>query len=216
MVLVSLGAGAFGGLVYHLMSFREIQEILRQEAERDGRKVSPIARISSCLSHVSMGAAVAPPAILLLRPETAFALVAMSIVTGAVGSAIVRNVQERMLANLNAERANTDRVKAEHEVTRQIALRFNAEQALAVKHLIEIVNRHASEPGDWYEVRRIAGNLVQINEDCQNTFHQTGGVTSDSNLPPTSLAVANKALLPQNHAATEGGVAPKARKNNSG
>jgi hypothetical protein len=155
------------------MSDREMQAVWQREARRNGRRIHPLSRVGHGLAYLSIGAAIAPPAMLFLRPETAFASVAMSIVAGTVGSAIFSNMQERMLANLNAERANTDKIRAEHEATQQTVQRINVQQAIAVKSLIDVAVRHAGDGGDWLEVRRALETLAETYRESNLVSHPT-------------------------------------------
>jgi hypothetical protein len=107
---VTVSSGAFGGLVYYLMNFREIQNILILMAyqENKQRKLAAgdcskgemnhtFANVMCCLSKMAIGAASAPAVIMLFRPESVFALLATSVVAGSAGTAILRNVQKKLM-----------------------------------------------------------------------------------------------------------------------
>lgn len=166
---LATGSGAFGGLVYYLMNFKEIQETLDEEAKLRKLTGCPrqmnyrFANTMCCISKMSIGAAAAPAAILLLRPESPFALIATSIVVGSAGSAVLQNVQEKMMATIA-------KTKAEQEATRQQALILNREQSIEVGRLIEIAKKESVDEQDWRDVREIAEILEANCRTCHATF----------------------------------------------
>lgn len=133
-------AGAFGGFVSFLMNFKVSEEELskpigqrliriEQELAKQNKSLSYEKRIElekragqekwnailkCCLSQSIVGGAAAPPVLLLLKPETAFALITMSVVVGTAGSAFFRALQEQML----------EYIRREEKVTRQAQVQF--------------------------------------------------------------------------------------------
>ncbi|MBD1871220.1 hypothetical protein H6F95_28725 [Cyanobacteria bacterium FACHB-471] len=184
-LLAACGSGAIGGLVYYLMNFKEIQEILDEEVRL--RRLTGCTRNTNyvfanfmcCISKMSIGAAAAPTAILILRPESAFALLATSTVVGSAGSAVLRNVQEKMMTTLA-------KTKAEEAATRQQALVLNHKQSIEVGRLIEIAEKGSAKPEDWIAVKEIAEALKANCQTCHDAFTK-----SVQSISPRPEAVAN-------------------------
>ena len=133
-------AGAFGGFVSFLMNFKVSEEELsrpigqrliriEQELAKQNKSLSYEKRVElekkagrekwnailkCCLSQSIVGGAAAPPVLLLFKPETAFALITMSLVVGTAGSAFFRALQEQML----------EYIRREEKVTRQAQVQF--------------------------------------------------------------------------------------------
>jgi hypothetical protein len=193
-ILITLFSGTLGGLIYHLINYRKIQELLWEEAKKSSKtqedssiKIKPSSRILCCMSHMAIGAAAAPPAILLLRPESAFALLAMSLVSGSAGSAVFRNVQEKMLVNLLASEIEEKKeVKAKHEKMRKDSLELNEEQSAAVGQLLQIIQEHDSKSGDWDRVEQIAEKLKVLCRECSQTLKASKPFIDDSKDSSTS------------------------------
>jgi hypothetical protein len=187
---------AFAGFIYSKVKENryKTQEIPREEANKSSKtqedsqiKIKRSSRILCCMSHMAIGAAAAPPAILLLRPESAFALLAMSLVSGSAGSALFRNVQEKMLVNLLASEIEEKKeVKAEHETMRQKSLVLNEKQSEAVWQLLQIVQEHDSKSGDWDKVEQIAEELSVLCSECSQTLEASKSFIYDSKDSSTS------------------------------
>ena len=102
MIGIILGAGSFGGLVYELLNLQGNIELPHKPTDDDlavkfayahPRHVIDLGVVARLL----IGALAAPPAIAIVRPETAFALLATSAVAGSAGTLIFRALQDRLL-----------------------------------------------------------------------------------------------------------------------
>lgn len=207
VVIASLVSGAFGGFVYHLINFKEIQKILEEEAKRQGKEIDPKAKQACCASHVFIGAAAAPATILLLRPESAFAFIAMSVVAGSAGSAVFRNIQDKIMANVAVaqavEKEKHDKTKSEHHARKSVALRLNTEQRRMLDELVEILGKPELDQCDWTTVRTIAKKLQKLCHECRETLESSvngtehpkderGKSTPDDTHPPVTVLTSSQ------------------------
>jgi hypothetical protein len=174
----TLYTGGFGGFIYFLINFRKIRKNLDKEVqetrslpstpqweEKLGRFQGTSRLVLCAASHVLTGAAAAPPVVLLLQPGSTFALLALSIASGLVGSAAFRNLQERILASLDTvDAAEADRREAQE---RQKALletlfQYNTLQAKTVAKLMQIAQTQSGDEHNWQDVQAIAEQLARI------------------------------------------------------
>lgn len=102
VVLLTITCGGLGGVVFELLNLQG--NIERPHKPTDDELAAKLAYASrkhvidlGIWARVIVGAAAAPPTMLFLRPETAFGLLAMSIVAGSAGTAVFRSLQERLL-----------------------------------------------------------------------------------------------------------------------
>jgi len=102
VVLLTITCGGLGGVVFELLNLQG--NIERPHKPTDDELAAKLAYASrkhvidlGIWARVIVGAAAAPPAMLFLRPETAFGLLAMSVVAGSAGTAVFRSLQERLL-----------------------------------------------------------------------------------------------------------------------
>lgn len=102
MLGVILAAGSLGGLVYELLNLQGNIELPHKPTDDDlavkfayahARNVIDLGVVARLL----IGALAAPPAIAVVRPETAFVLLATSAVAGSAGTLIFRALQDRLL-----------------------------------------------------------------------------------------------------------------------
>jgi hypothetical protein len=176
IILVVFGAGSFGGIISFLMNFKvfeqdliknteqelvqlpELNKDLNTEewekwkqrwewAEQEKKKRNNSAIFKCCLSQALIGGAAASPVLLILRPDSAFALVAMSIIIGSAGAAFFRALQEQMLEYLTRE-----------EKVRTQAQNQNQKQSTKIGELIEVLSGNCSEES-WSKAQKIANEL---------------------------------------------------------
>jgi hypothetical protein len=186
LLFATLLSGGFGGFVYHLMNYREIRKVLREEEQQEGKKAH-FRALLSCASHVSIGAASAPPIVLLLRPESAFALLVVSVLAGLMGSAIVRNIQDKLLATVAKAEARENTAIAQRRMTEEMALRFNQRQADLIGRLIQTVRKPVPDADDWAAVRRLTKELAETCHQCSKTLGDADDMSS--NLMESQLLV---------------------------
>lgn len=102
VLLLTMIAGGLGGLVFELLNLQG--NIERRHDPTEDELAAKLAYASynnvvdlGVWARIIIGVFAAPPTILLIRPESAFALLAMSIVAGSAGTAVFRALQERVL-----------------------------------------------------------------------------------------------------------------------
>lgn len=103
MVGIILGAGSLGGLVFELLNLQGNIELPHKPTEDALATKFAYAHPKNVVdlgvvSRLIIGALAAPPAIAVIRPETAFVLLATSAVAGSAGTLIFRALQDRLLA----------------------------------------------------------------------------------------------------------------------
>ncbi|HEY9667342.1 MAG TPA: hypothetical protein V6C91_11090 [Coleofasciculaceae cyanobacterium] len=196
-ILVIFMAGAFGGFISFLMNFKVTEEELckpieqslirreqelakqnkrlseqdRKEAERQAKKQKWKAIFKCCLSQAVIGGGAAPPVLLLLKPDNAFALIAMSLVVGSAGSAFFRALQERML----------EYVRREERVTRQAQIQIK-QQSDRIGELIGALSEN-----DIEKAKEIAEELKGLCAAGTATFGKPASdisATSESQTKP--------------------------------
>lgn len=95
-------SGAIGGFIFELLSLQgniELphgpteDELAAKFAYATPKNVYDLGFLSRCI----IGGLAAPPTMLFLRPESYFALLAMSVVAGSAGTALFRALQDRVL-----------------------------------------------------------------------------------------------------------------------
>ncbi|MBD2024242.1 HMG-box domain-containing protein [Leptolyngbya sp. FACHB-711] len=205
-LLIIFIAGALGGFVSFLMNFKVSEEELskpivqrltriEQELAKQNRNLSDKERakleekaakekwsaiLKCCLSQSIVGGAAAPPVLLLLKPDNAFALLAMSLVVGTAGSAFFRALQEQML----------EYVRREEKVTRQAQIQFK-QQSDKVGELITALSEN-----DIERVKEIAEELKGACAANTAAFGRPPGdisVTSTSQVIPVEVSNPGKA-----------------------
>jgi len=102
VISLTIFCGGLGGFVFELLNLQG--NIEKPHKPTDDELAAKLAYASpkyvidlGVLARIIIGAAAAPPAMLFLRPESAFALLAMSVVAGSAGTAVFRSLQERIL-----------------------------------------------------------------------------------------------------------------------
>ena len=102
VLLLTIICGGLGGIVFELLNLQGNLEKPHKPTEDElAAKLAYASRKNvidlGVWARVIVGAAAAPPAMLFLRPESAFGLLAMSLVAGSAGTAVFRSLQERLL-----------------------------------------------------------------------------------------------------------------------
>ncbi|MBD2086347.1 hypothetical protein NDI49_06370 [Trichocoleus sp. ST-U3] len=102
MLGVILAAGSLGGLVYELLNLQGNIELPHKPTDDDLAVKFAYAHSTNVIdlgvvARLLIGALAAPPAIAIVRPETAFILLATSAVAGSAGTLIFRALQDRLL-----------------------------------------------------------------------------------------------------------------------
>jgi hypothetical protein len=102
VVLLTIICGGIGGVVFELLNLQgNIEKPHKPTEDELAAKLAYASRRNvidlGVWARILIGAAAAPPAMLFLRPETAFGLLAMSVVAGSAGTAVFRSLQERLL-----------------------------------------------------------------------------------------------------------------------
>jgi hypothetical protein len=102
-VLVTLIAGALGGVVYELLILHGNIELPHRPSKDELTGTLPYAVAGHLIdlgivARVIIGGLAALAALLVLSPATTFRLIATSIVAGSAGTAVFRSVQDRLLA----------------------------------------------------------------------------------------------------------------------
>lgn len=100
--------GAIGGFVFELLNLQGNYEKKHDPTEDELAAKFAYASAKNVvdlgvLARLIIGAAAAPPAIVLLRPvidNSAFALLALSVVAGSSGTAVFRSLQDRLLVGI--------------------------------------------------------------------------------------------------------------------
>jgi hypothetical protein len=102
VISLTIFCGGLGGFVFELLNLQGNIEKPHKPSEDDLAAKLAYASPKNVIdlgvwARIIIGAAAAPPAMLFLRPESAFALLAMSVVAGSAGTAVFRSLQERIL-----------------------------------------------------------------------------------------------------------------------
>ena len=119
-LLLTMVAGGFGGFVFELLNLQGNVERKHEPTEDDFAAKFAYASPENVIdlgvrARIIIGMFAAPPAMLFLRPESAFALIAMSIVAGSAGTGFFRALQERLLLAV----AQNEKEEAQAEGRRQ-------------------------------------------------------------------------------------------------
>lgn len=103
-LLITLFAGAIGGVVYELLILQgniELPHKLTEaEAVDNPHAVAKFMYDLGIWSRVIIGASAALAALLVIEPENSFKLMASALIAGSAGTAIFRSLQDRLLAAL--------------------------------------------------------------------------------------------------------------------
>jgi hypothetical protein len=131
VVLLTIFCGGLGGFVFELLNLQGNIEKPHKPSEDDLAAKLAYASPKNVIdlgvwARIIIGAAAAPPAMLFLRPESAFALLAMSVVAGSAGTAIFRSLQERVQAAI----AHKEKDETQGQIRNLIDMMEKASQAL--------------------------------------------------------------------------------------
>lgn len=155
VVLLTILCGGIGGVVFELLNLQGNIEKPNKPSKDDLAAKLAYANLENVIdlgvwARIIIGATAAPPAMLFLRPETAFGLLAMSVVAGSAGTAIFRSLQERLLLAVT----QNDKQEAETQARKQ-TLKLNAqaitsklEEALKAVEELERFMRKNSESSE--------------------------------------------------------------------
>jgi hypothetical protein len=161
VVLLTILCGGIGGVVFELLNLQGNIEKPHKPSEDELAAKLAYANLENVIdlgvwARILIGAAAAPPAMLFLRPETAFGLLAMSVVAGSAGTAVFRSLQERLLLAV----AQKDKEEAETHARKQ-TLKLNAqaitpklEEALkAVEELERFMRKNSESLEDLFKLK---------------------------------------------------------------
>jgi len=103
-LLITLFAGAIGGVVYELLILQGNIELPHRltdtEAVDNPHAVAKFMYDLGIWARVIVGACAALAALLVIEPENSFKLMASALIAGSAGTAIFRSLQDRLLAAL--------------------------------------------------------------------------------------------------------------------
>jgi hypothetical protein len=102
VISLTIFCGGLGGFVFELLNLQGNIEKPHKPSEDDFAAKLAYASPKNVIdlgvwARIIIGAVAAPPTMLFVQPESAFALLAMSIVAGSAGTAVFRSLQERVL-----------------------------------------------------------------------------------------------------------------------
>jgi hypothetical protein len=131
VISLTIFCGGLGGFVFELLNLQGNIEKPHKPSEDDLAAKLAYASPKNVIdlgvwARIIIGAAAAPPAMLFLRPESAFALLAMSVVAGSAGTAIFRSLQERVQAAI----AHKEKDETQGQIRNLIDMMEKASQAL--------------------------------------------------------------------------------------
>jgi hypothetical protein len=122
-LLLTLVAGAVGGLVYELLTLQGNIEYPHQLTEKEVVEKFPYAIAGSLYdlgiwARVIIGALAAMIVMLVVSPSSTFSLLATAVVAGSAGSSIFRSMQDRLLASIAQKDAADTKAKADKQATK--------------------------------------------------------------------------------------------------
>jgi hypothetical protein len=119
-LLITLTAGAVGGIAYELLILQGNLELPHKPTEEEVPEQYPYAIVKNLydlgiLARVIIGALAAVAALLVLAPSTTFSLLATAVIAGSAGTAIFRSMQDRFTAAMALKDAADTRAVAEKQ-----------------------------------------------------------------------------------------------------
>ena len=132
-LLVTLVAGAVGGVVYELLILQGNLELPHKPTDEEISEQYPYAVVKNLYdlgiwARVIIGALAAVAALLVLAPSSAFGLLATAVVAGSAGTAVFRSLQDRLsVAMAQQDAANTRAVAQQQDAKVNEALAAFAE-----------------------------------------------------------------------------------------
>ncbi|GEM_PF-2680332 len=144
-IAAMIACGAIGGFVFELLTlqgnvemphFPTDDELAAKFDYAKPKHLCDLGFISRCI----IGGFAAPATILFFRPESYFALLAMSVVAGSAGTALFRSLQDRLLLAI----AQKDKLQAEKEVRKDNA-KTKLDEALDIFETLEKELRKVSD-----------------------------------------------------------------------
>jgi hypothetical protein len=112
-LLITLVAGAVGGVVYELLILQGNLEVPHKATDDEVSEQYPYAVVKNLYdlgiwARIIIGALAAVAAMLVLAPSSAFGLLATAVVAGSAGTAVFRSLQDRLsVAMAQRDAANT-------------------------------------------------------------------------------------------------------------
>ncbi len=109
-LLITLVAGAIGGMVYELLILQGNIELPHIPTKEEVTEKFPYAIVEhvrdlGIFARIIIGALAAVAALLALSPSTTFGLLATAAVAGSAGTSIFRSMQDRLLASMAQKEA---------------------------------------------------------------------------------------------------------------
>jgi uncharacterized membrane protein YeaQ/YmgE (transglycosylase-associated protein family) len=132
-LLLTLVAGAVGGVVYELLILQGNLELPHKPTAEEVTEQYPYAIVKNLYdlgiwARIIIGALAAVAALLVLAPSTGFGLLATAIVAGSAGTAVFRSMQDRLsVAIAQQDAANTRAVAQQQDAKVNEALAAFAE-----------------------------------------------------------------------------------------
>jgi len=116
VLLVTLVCGALGGLVYELLILQGNIERPHPSNKEEWADTPQYAITKNLYdlgiwARLIIGALAGVAALLVLKPDNTFGLLASAIVAGSAGISVFRSLQDRMLATLSAKETADTKVK---------------------------------------------------------------------------------------------------------
>jgi hypothetical protein len=119
-LLVTLVAGAIGGVVYELLILQGNLELPHKPTEEEIVEQYPYAIVKNLYdlgiwARVIIGALAAVAALLVLAPSTTFGLLATAVVAGSAGTSVFRSMQDRLSSAMAQKDAADTRAAADRQ-----------------------------------------------------------------------------------------------------
>lgn len=173
-LLVTLVAGAVGGVVYELLMLQGGIESPHKPTNEETAEKYPYAVIGFMFNlgiwaRIIIGALAAVAALFVLSPASAFGLVATALIAGSAGTAIFRSLQDRLTAVIAQKETATTKEAAKASNEKTVAaldlvagIKTRLQGAAADRSLIE----KAAAPGldDLNKIERLLSEAKGVQE----------------------------------------------------
>lgn len=167
VLVLSMIAGGCGGFIFELLNLQGNVEKPHKPTDDELAAKFAYALPKHVVdlgvrARILIGTFAAPPAILFLRPESAFGFIAMSIVAGSAGTAVFRALQDRLLVavahkekedkeeqskNMSQVIEVLNKTKADLDINNPEKAKENIESAIALCHSM-ITSEKSNKAGE--------------------------------------------------------------------
>lgn len=181
-LLLTLVAGAIGGVVYELLILQGNIERPHKLTEKEVAEGFPYAMVGYLFdlgiwARVIIGALAAVAALLVLSPPTAFGLLATAVVAGSAGTSVFRSLQDRLTAAM-AQRDTAETKNDARALAAKVDETARAFEALKGKVLrastspaglttLQFESGAALDMGDLTQVERLLSQAAGMQERMQ-------------------------------------------------